>query len=80
MHAFFDGEVLRPEGEIDLKANTRYLLVVESEESNHETPESAAYPLSLIRTLATDMGVSDLSTRHDYYAHRKLEDQNDLAG
>ena len=77
----YDGEVLRPESDIDLKPNTRYLLVVEREEAaNGEISEETPYPLSLIRSFTTDMNVRDLSTRHDYYAHRKLEDQDDLAG
>lgn len=80
VHAFFDGEVLRPESDVDLKPNTRYLLVVESEETNGEIAEETPYPLSIIRGFATDMKVRDLSKRHDYYAHRKLKDQDDLAG
>lgn len=79
VHAVYDGEVLRPESDIDLKPNTRYLLVVE-EATNGEISEETPYPLSIIRSFATDMKVTDLSTRHDYYAHRKLEDQDDLAG
>jgi hypothetical protein len=80
VHAFYDGKVLRPESDVDLKPNTRYLLVVEKEETNGEISEDTPYPLSIIRSFATDMRVADLSTRHDYYAHNKLEDQDDLAG
>jgi hypothetical protein len=80
VHAFYDGEVLRPESDLDLKPNTRYLLVVEQEETNGEISEETPYPLSIIRSFATDMRVTDLSTRHDYYAHHKLEDQDDIAG
>jgi hypothetical protein len=74
VHAFYDGEVLRPESDVDLEPNTRYLLVVEKEETNDEISEETPYPLSIIRSFATDMRVTDLSTRHDYYAHNKLED------
>jgi len=80
IHAIYDGEVLRPESPVDLEPNTRYLLVVEEEKVNGEIPEETPYPLSVIRSFATDMNVTDLSVRHDHYAHRKLEDQDDLAG
>lgn len=80
VHAVYDGEVLRPESPVDLEPNTRYLLIVEKEKANGEISQETPYPLSIIRSLATDMNVTDLSTRHDHYAHRKLEDQDDLAG
>ena len=80
LHAVYDGEVLRPESAVDLEPNTRYLLIVEKEKTNGEISEETPYPLSIIRRLATDMKVTDLSARHDYYAHQKLEGQDDLAG
>lgn len=32
------------------------------------------HPLTLIAEMAIDAGVSDLAERHDFYAHKKLED------
>jgi predicted DNA-binding antitoxin AbrB/MazE fold protein len=69
VHAVYDGEVLRPESPVDLKPNTRYLLVVEKEDANSEILADTPYPLSIIRSFATDMKVTDLSTRHDYFTH-----------
>jgi len=80
VRAVYDGEVLRPESAVNLEPNTRYLLVIEKERANGEIPEDTPYPLSLLRDLATDMKVTDLSNHHDFYAHRKLEDKDDLAG
>ena len=71
LRALFDGEVLRPDVPVDLKPNTRYVVTVEREDS--ETPsDEATYPLPILG-YATDMGVTDLSTRHSWYAHGRLE-------
>ncbi len=37
------------------------------------TPE-IKHPLTLIAEMAVDAGVSDLAERHDFYAHKKLEE------
>jgi hypothetical protein len=74
VHAIYDGEVLRPEESVDLEPNTRCLLVIESEEGNGEVSPETPYPLSVLWDLATDMGVTDLAERHDFYAHGKIED------
>jgi hypothetical protein len=69
-HATFDGKVLHPEEDVDLKPNTRYVVIIEGEEKESKTSgEEEEYPLTFIRSLATDMGVSDLAENHDYYAH-----------
>ena len=34
------------------------------------------YPLTQIRMLAVDMGVTDLSTRHDWYARGRVDDDD----
>jgi hypothetical protein len=80
VHAVYDGKVLRPEDELDLEPNTRYLLIVEKDDHSGEIPRDTPYPLSVIRSLATDMKVTDLAERHDAYAHKKLEDTEDIAG
>jgi len=80
IHATYDGEVLRPEGNLDLEPNTRYLLVVEKVDHDDKISAETPYPLSVIGSLATDMKIGDLAERHDFYAHQKLEDPSDLAG
>lgn len=80
VHAVYDGKVLRPEDDLDLEPNTRYLLIVEKDDDTPEISRETPYPLSVIRSLATDMEVTDLAERHDVYAHKKLKDTQDLAG
>jgi len=75
LRAIFDGEVLRPEEPTDLKPNTRYVVTIEHEEEE-KTEAETIYPLTEILRLATDMGVTDLSTRHSWYAHGRLENDN----
>lgn len=65
VHAVYDGEVLRPEDDLDLIPNTRYLLIVEKDDLNPNISRETPYPLSVIRSLATDMKVTDLAERHD---------------
>ncbi|MDT5123655.1 MAG: hypothetical protein QOC96_3137 [Acidobacteriota bacterium] len=81
LHVLYDGEVLRPEEKSDLQPNTRYRVTIEEEENNGETAESSAsdYPLTMLLDVATDMGVADLASRHDRYAHSALEDNGDTA-
>ena len=76
-HATFDGKLLHPEEAVNLKPNTRYLVVIEGEEKQSETSGEEEYPLTAIRSLATDMGISDLAENHDYYAHGRPKN-NDL--
>ena len=71
LRAIFDGDVLRPEGAVDLQPNTWYVVTIEREEE--AKTEEETYPLTKILTLATDMGVTDFSTRHHWYAHRHRE-------
>ena len=73
VRAIFDGEVLRPEEPVDLKPNARYLVTIEPEDARKESGVAGPYPLTEIGRLATDMGVTDLSTRHSWYAHGRLE-------
>ena len=73
VRAIYDGRVLLPEEPVDLKTNARYLVTIEREEVRKEKGEEGAYPLTEIGRLATDMGITDLSTRHSWYAHGRLE-------
>jgi hypothetical protein len=79
LHVIYDGEVLRPEEEPDLQPNTRYRIIIE-ENSDADNVDGIIYPLTALLDLAEDMGVADLATRHDHYAHDKLEDHGDSAG
>jgi Protein of unknown function DUF104 len=72
LRVIFDGEVLRPTEPVDLQPNTWYVVTIEAEEEKKTKEE--AYPLTQLLALATDMGVTDLSTRHSWYAHGRLED------
>lgn len=72
IHATYDGEVLRPENGAQLEPNTRYLLIIEKDETDEEVSSEVPYPLLLIQNIATDMGVTDLAENHDRYAHGKL--------
>jgi hypothetical protein len=72
LRALFDGEVLRPDAPVGLEPNTRYVVTVEREDSATPSDE-AAYPLTQLLGYATDMGVTDLSTRHSWYAYGRLE-------
>src|SRR2546423_7856144 len=76
LQAVFDGEVFRPEDTVDLRPNTRYTITIEAEESNGGAEDDPEHPLTALLSLATDMGVTDLATRHDHYAHGKLEDDD----
>ncbi len=69
LHAVFDGEVLKPEMPVDPEVGRRYVLIVKRTAEAKPPREESAYPLTRILELATDMGVDDLSTRHDWYAH-----------
>jgi len=73
VRAIYDGRVLLPEEPVDLKTNARYLVTIEREEVRNEKGEEGAYPLTEIGRLAIDMGITDLSTRHSWYAHGRLE-------
>jgi hypothetical protein len=66
--ATFDGRAFIPEGNVGLKPNTRCELTVRSDETT-DIPADVPYPLMEIHKLATDMGVTDLSERHQHYAH-----------
>jgi hypothetical protein len=70
--AIFDGKALVPDEPVELKPNTRVVLIIESPDGA-AAGEAQEYPLTRISGLATDMGVTDLSTRHGEYAHGALE-------
>lgn len=69
IRAVFDGEVFRPKDEVDLTPNVEYTITIEESESATEE-----YPLTAIGRLAKDMGVTDLASNHDWYAHGRIPD------
>ena len=75
LHAIFDGKVLRPEGSADLERGKRYVFTVERTIEATAPREEPPYPLTQILEIATDMGVDDLSIRHDWYAHGRRGDE-----
>ncbi|MEK6409210.1 MAG: transcriptional regulator [Acidobacteriota bacterium] len=54
-------------------AQVTELLSEEAVQEARAAKEAEDYPLTKIGRLATDMGVTDLSTRHSEYAHVPLE-------
>ncbi len=76
-HATFDGKALHPEKDVNLKPNTRYLVIINDEKKESESGDQGEYPLTAVLSLATDMGVTDLAENHDYYAHGRAK-QTDL--
>jgi hypothetical protein len=54
---------------------TRYILTVERTTEAKAPREEPPYPLTQILEIATDMGVDDLSIRHDWYAHGRRDDE-----
>lgn len=73
IRAVFDGEVLRPERPTDLQPQRTYEITIEREVPPEEGQTAEEYPLTKIAQLAKDLGVEDLSSRHNEYAHRRLE-------
>ena len=64
--AVFDGEVLRPEGAIDLKPNVRYLVTVEQEVPAAEG--QSAWD-TLEQLTGTIEGPEDWAAEHDHYLY-----------
>ena len=75
LHAIYDGKVLRPEGSVDLDVGKRYVLIVERTIETKNKRKEPSYPLTQILDIATDVGVDDLSIRHDWYAYRRRDDE-----
>ncbi|HZS00499.1 MAG TPA: antitoxin family protein [Chloroflexota bacterium] len=75
VRATYDGEVLRPEGPVDLRPNATYVITIEDAPAAEGTADEE-YPLTAIGRLATDMGLTDLSIHHDRYAHGRSADEH----
>ena len=64
--AVFDGEVLRPDGTLDLKPNARYRVTVEDEIEMAE--EQSAWDV-LEQLAGTVDAPADWATEHDHYLY-----------
>ncbi len=70
LEAVFDGKVFLPDEPLELAPDTRVRITIEATVEREEIARnSLPYPLDSILAGATDMGVTDLASRHDYYAH-----------
>ncbi|MGE0544907.1 MAG: hypothetical protein AB7R89_32525 [Dehalococcoidia bacterium] len=72
----FDGEVLRPQESVDLRANTYYHVIIQDEvddDAHEETTatsgEDEVHPLAKFTKYAIDTGISDLAEQHDHYLY-----------
>lgn len=63
LNAIFDGEVLKPEGTVDLEVGKRYVLTIESKQKITEVEKDPAFDLS---SLAVNTDIPDLATEHDH--------------
>jgi tetratricopeptide (TPR) repeat protein len=70
--AFEEALALEPENSI-IQHNLRLL------REKYQASAKPTHPLSKLRSFATDMGVTDLAARHDYYAHGRREDNVDTS-
>ncbi|MDW7726820.1 MAG: hypothetical protein SCH70_06840 [Candidatus Methanoperedens sp.] len=65
LHAIFDGNVLRPEGAVNLEPNVRYLVTIERKE---ETGEQSLWD-TLNKFSGKVEGPEDWSKEHDHYLY-----------
>jgi len=64
--AIYDGQVLRPEGSVDLKPNTRYQVIVERELHVSEGRDAWEVLEELVGAL---QGPEDWAAQHDHYLY-----------
>jgi len=77
IRAVFEEGVFRPDEPVNLEPHAHYVITVERERVQDDGVHGQEpYPLSTLGALATDMGVTDLASRHDWYARRRLGDEN----
>jgi len=65
LHVIFDGKVLHPEEEVDLKPNTRYIVTIERDE---RVEEDNLWDV-LEELAGTVDGPEDWSEEHDHYIY-----------
>ena len=64
LHVIFDGKVLRPEEEVDLEPNTRYIVTIEREERDEPDLWDVLSELA-----GTVEGPQVWSEQHDHYLY-----------
>lgn len=67
IYATYDGNVLMPEGKVDLMPNQRYLLRIEV--TKNEKPKKKKNILQRLSGRAIDLEISDLAAQHDHYLY-----------
>lgn len=68
--AHFDGKSIVPDTPLELPAGQRLRIQI-------ETMESDDYPLAQLAGLATDMGMTDLSDRHQQIGQPEIKEPSD---
>jgi hypothetical protein len=78
IRAVFDGEVFRLEDAGGLRPGVTYVITVEEAPAEGEegAESEEVYPLTRLREMATDLGIDDFASRHDWYAHGRLPDDD----
>lgn len=67
INAHFDGKSIVPDTPLELSPGQRLRIQI-------ETMESEDYPLAQLANLATDMGMTDLSSRHQQVGQPETEE------
>ena len=67
LYATYDGQVLMPEGKVDLLPNQRYLIRIEV--TSAQEPKRKKKILQRLSERAMDLGISDLAAQHDHYLY-----------
>ncbi|MFN2268521.1 MAG: hypothetical protein ABR533_09610 [Desulfonatronovibrio sp.] len=67
LYATYDGQVLMPEGTVDLLPHQRYLIRIEIPQKAHADHKKNI--LQRLSARAMDLGVSDLAAQHDHYLY-----------
>ena len=67
LYATYDGQVLMPEGKVDLLPNQRYLIRIEV--MSVQRSKKKKNILQKLSERAKDLGISDLAKQHDHYLY-----------
>ncbi len=67
LYATYDGQVLMPEGKVDLLPNQRCLIRIEV--MSTQRPKKKKKILQKLSERAKDLGISDLAAQHDHYLY-----------
>jgi len=67
LYATYDGQVLMPEGKVDLLPNQRCLIRIEV--MSMQRPKKTKKLLQELSERAKDFGISDLAAQHDHHLY-----------